>query len=220
MAAKGAIATGGLLLVALVLFWVFRTGSPPPAPIERQAAPQPSRPAPSPPLAQAPDVSGLKLYGLLASGAIVGVGNGNQRLILIGRDALPGLTLRRIEQEHAVFASAAGEVRLGFDAPGQAPAAAAARPANAGEDMLPYRLGLAPRRTGGRVTGFTLRPGADLPALAATGVRPGDVIVAVNGSALDEERMLELPWQIANSSRTEFEVERGGRRVRLVSGAR
>jgi hypothetical protein len=31
-------------------------------------------------------------------------------------------------------------------------------------------------------------------------------------AGFDEERMLELAWQIANSSRTEFEVERGGRR--------
>ena len=42
------------------------------------------------------------------------------------------------------------------------------------------------------------------------------MILAVNGSTFDEERMLELSWQIANSSRTEFEVERGGRRIRLA----
>ena len=55
-----------------------------------------------------------------------------------------------------------------------------------------------------------------MPALERAGLRPGDVIVGVNGSEFDEERMLELAWQIANSGRTEFEVERGGRRIRLA----
>ena len=134
----------------------------------------------------------------------------------VGREALPGLTLRRIEQNQAVFASAAGEVRLGFDGVGQAPAAATPASAAPRDETLPYRLGLAPRRAGGRVNGFTVRPGASLPALERAGIRPGDTILSVNGSAFDEERMLELAWQIANSTRTEFEVERGGRRVRLA----
>ena len=28
--------------------------------------------------------------------------------------------------------------------------------------------------------------------------------------------MLELAWEMANASRTEFEIERGGRRMRLA----
>jgi type II secretory pathway component PulC len=55
-----------------------------------------------------------------------------------------------------------------------------------------------------------------MPALERAGLRPGDVVVGVNCSGFDEERMLELAWQIANSTRTEFEVERGGRRTRLA----
>lgn len=208
----------GLLLILVLLYLLLRSASPPPLPAPPAAlqAPQPPPPAPSPP-APAPDVSGLRLHGLLASGAIIGFQNGNQRLVLVGREALPGLTLQRIEQNHAVFASSAGgEARLGFDGPGQAPAAAPPALAARRDESLPYRLGLAPRRAGGRVTGFTVRRGASLPALDRAGLRPGDVIVAVNGSAFDEERMLDLPWQIANSTRTEIEVERGGRRVRMA----
>ena len=92
-----------------------------------------------------------------------------------------------------------------------APARAAQR-----EETLRYRLGLAPRRAGGRVTGFTVRSDVEMPALARAGIRPGDVIIGVNGSAFDEERMQELAWQIANSTRTRFEVERGGQRLRLT----
>lgn len=236
---KGATAAAGLL-VAIALLWLLSGGDPasPRAPPEAAAAPaqQPAPSAPAPPAAELapvpPDLAGLRLHGLLASGAILGFADGSQRLVPIGREALPGLALRRIEQGHAVFASAAGgEVRLGFDGPAQAQAspataAAAATPGIAAaeaaqrEETLHYRLGLAPRRIGGYVRGFTVRPGADLPSLARAGIRPGDTILTVGGSVLDEERMLELAWTIANSPRLDFEVERGGRRLRLALESR
>lgn len=210
MATKGWIAAGALLLAATILILALRTDPPPPPLAALPQAPPPAAPAAPPPPVPAPDMSGLSLHGLLASGAILGYPGGAQRLIPIGREALPGLTLLRIEQHHAVLASAVGEVRLGFDGPEQ-PAAPTSAPSAPSDDSLPYRLGLARRPAGG----FTVRPGADLPALARAGIRPGDTILRVGGVPLDEERMLELPWQIANSNGLEFEVERGGRRVRL-----
>ena len=212
------LAGAGLLLAILILFlWLRQDPPPPPAPPPAPAPVYrpPTAEFPPRPSAPAPDPSGLRLHGLLAGGAVVGFADGSQRLVPVGREALPGLALRRIEQSHAVFASSAGELRLGFDGADRAPAAA---PAADGprDDTLPYRLGLAPRRAGERVVGFALRPGASLPELERAGIRPGDTILRVNGSVLDEERMLELPWQMANSSRTEFEVERGGRRVIMV----
>ena len=141
----------------------------------------------------------------------------------IGREVAPGLRVARIEQNHVILASAGGELRLGFDGVSQAAAAAPAASATASaseeaqrEETLRYRLGLAPRQAGGRTSGFIVRPNVSMPALERAGLRPGDVIVGVNGSGFDEERMLELAWQIANSTRTEFEVERGGRRIRLA----
>lgn len=191
--------------------------SPPPPP-----ASTPVAIAPTPPPVAGADVSQLKLYGLLASGAVVGYPNGGQRLVPIGREALPGLTLVRVEQHGAVFQSAGGEVRLGFDGVAQAPAATAGAPAapTAGEpgqreQTLRYRLGLAPRTANGRVTGYTVRANVEMPALARAGIQPGDVIVSVNGSNFDEERLQELAWNIANSTETRFEVERGGRRLQL-----
>ena len=97
-----------------------------------------------------------------------------------------------------------------------APAPALAAGGAQREEALRYRLGLAPRRAGGRVTGFTVRSNVEMPALARAGIRPGDVITGVNGSVFDEERMQELAWQIANSDRVIFEVERGGSRLRLA----
>jgi len=220
--ARRLLAAAGLVALLLALSLWPRQGPPaPPAPPTAPAAPvampQPD-PAPAPP--PTPDLSGLRLHGLLASGAILGFADGSQRLVPVGREALPGLVLARIEQNHAVLASAGGEARLGFDGaaamPTAAPPPARAGAASEREESLRYRLALEPRRDGTRVRGYTVRPGADLPALARAGVRPGDTILTVNGSILDEERMLELAWTIANSSRTEFEVERGGRRIRLA----
>ena len=215
---KRLIAVAGLLLLILLAYLLLAGDSPPPVPAPAPAQPQ-AVAAPPPlqaPPAPAPDVSGLRLHGLLASGAILGFADGSQRLVIVGREALPGLTLQRIEQAHAIFASAAGEVRLGFDGAAQAPAAPVPASAAPRDETLPYRLGLAPLRDGGRVMGFTVRPGANLPALQRAGIRPGDTILSVNGSRLDEERMLELPWQIANSTQTIFEVRRGGRRLRMT----
>ncbi len=217
---------GGALVVVLLLFVLPRDepaqpSLAPPPPEARPPAASPAPPAMAAP-APAPDASQLRLAGLLATGAIIGTAGGNQRFVPLGRDVVPGLTLRRVELHHAILASAGGEVRLGFD--GAAQSGAAPAPAAAETDLrdetLRYRLGLAPRRAGGRIAGFTLRPGASMPALERAGLRPGDVILAVNGSTFDEERMLELAWQMANSSRTEFEIERGGRRLKIGAGRR
>ena len=105
-------------------------GAPPPAPVAPARIPTPGRapaPAPPPPAAAIPvaapvpaaDLSQLRLHGLLASGAVIAYANGGQRLVPVGREALPGLVLIRIEQNQAVFRSAGGELRLGFDGTAQ-----------------------------------------------------------------------------------------------------
>lgn len=226
---QGAVVLAIIVLLSLLLRGGGGGGAPPPEPVAPVASTVAAPPPPAPPVAAAPatpampaaDLSQLRLYGLLASGAVIGYANGGQRLVTVGREALPGLTLVRVEQTHAVFQGAAGEIRLGFDGVAQPPGQPVTAPAPQGEtgqreETLRYRLGLAPRMANGRVAGYTVRPNVDMPALARAGVQPGDVIVSVNGSNLDEERLQELAWTIANSSGTRFDVERGGRRLQLV----
>lgn len=223
-----------LLVIVVLVSLLLRGGdeAPPRGPVPPAARSAPARVSPPMPVAAAPapavappaDLSQLRLHGLLASGAVISTASSGQRLVPVGREALPGLTLVRVEQNHAIFQSTGGEVRLGFDGVVQAePSAAAAAPppvatgaAAQREETLRYRLGLAPRMANGRVTGYTVRSNVEMPALARAGIRPGDVIVAVNGSNFDEERLQELAWNIANATQTRFEVERDGRRLQLT----
>jgi len=224
------LSAGGAVIVALLAYLLWPDGDPAPEavvieqpPVQPAAPPAPPQAPPAPPPA---DASTLRLYGVMGGGAVIGGADGSQRYVPLGREVLPGLRLIRLEVRHAVLQSAGGEIRLGFDGVAQAQAAAPGRAAApAAEAALRqqttrYRLGLARRMREGRVAGFTVRPNADLPALAQAGIQPGDVIVSVNGSALNEEQLLELAWTIANSSRTEFEIERGGRRMRLAVPSR
>jgi len=191
----------------------------PPSPPTYATPPRPAPiPAASPPMPAA-DVSQLKLYGLLASGAVIGYANGGQRLVPIGREALPGLTLVRVEQNHAIFQGAGGEVRLGFDgiaaaAPGMAAPPVPAVPGGR-EETLRYRLGLAPRVVSNQINGYTVRSNVEMPALARAGIRPGDVIVSVNGREMNEQLLQDLARVVASPAGARFEVERGGSRLQL-----
>ena len=225
--AAGAVAVAG----AAALLWARHgeeTSAPTSAPVTLPApAVEPPAPVPAAgqPAAPSPSAAGLRLFGLLGRGAIIALPDGMQRFFTIGREVRPGLRVARIAQDHVVLASAGGEVRLGFDGPRSVaqPAAETGTATSSGaeaalrNDTITYRLGLAPRQAGGRGTGYVVRPGVSMPALERAGLRPGDVIVGVNGSRFDEERLLELSWQMANSDRTDFEVERNGSRVMLTS---
>jgi hypothetical protein len=132
---QGAVALAIIVLVSLLLRG--GGGAPSPGPAAPVAPPVAASVTPPPPVAArasppmpAADLSQLRLYGLLASGAVIGYANGGQRLVPVGREALPGLTLVRIEQNHAIFQGAGGELRLGFDGVPR-PAAATPAPASA-----------------------------------------------------------------------------------------
>ncbi len=217
---------GGAVIALLIAYLLFGgRGADSPAPV---AVPDPMPVAPAPPVAPvaaappAPAASpqGLKLYGLTAMGAIIGPEGGGQRLIMVGREVVPGLLLAAVRIDHAVLRSSSGDYRLGFDGIAAAGPAAQAAPASGEaayrEESLRYRLGLAPRREGDRVTGHVVRPGASLPALKRAGLRAGDVVLRVNGSVFDQERLEELAWTLANSEGVTFEIERDGRPVRLA----
>lgn len=221
------LAAGGAVIVLLIAYLLIgHFAGEAPAPDAGAVPPPPSPPpptfAPAPPAAPTPVVSpqGLILRGVAGSGAIVGFPDGTQRLVPIGRDVMPGLTLVAVRPAEAVLRGGGAEYRLGFtgaESTVAAPAAPAATPqAGWRQDTQHYLLGMAPRRVNGRVSGYTIRPGMNFPALAAAGLRPGDLVLTVNGSEFDQERLMDLAATLSNSTRTVIEFQRDGRVMRAT----
>lgn len=198
----------------------------PPRPSLTEEAVPPAAPSVMPEQAP-PSTEGYVLHGLAGGGAIIAASGGAQRFVRLGREVAPGISLAEVRQHHAVLRFAGGDLLLGFSGPGETASAPAPDPAGIApprnpardevrhrETTLRYRLGLAPRRVGGRITGFTVRPKAELPGLREAGLRAGDVIVAVNGQSFDdEEQVLDLSRTIAGSYTATFDFERNGRKM-------
>lgn len=209
------------------------------------AAPAAPMPVPIPVVTAAPATAaaaggapeGLRLYGVTGRGAIIGLPDGSQRYVAIGRDVVPGLRLQAVRLHHALMGNATTTYRLGFSGPPsvvgppagaavpaepQAAGAAAANPTEAHRaaaervQTAQFLQVLSPRQVNGRTSGYTVRPGPGAAALEQAGVRPGDTIMSVNGTPLGPEQLQELAWTIGNSTRTEFVVERDGQRLNLT----
>lgn len=174
----------------------------------------------------------MRLFGVRADGAgggsaIIGLADGRQLSVAVGETVEPGLTLQSVGSDHVVLARGGSLSRLIFsDAPvGAAPppppptVAQTVTPqstvAAAGAIVDPAQLmaeaSLRPRMQGLRVNGFTVTADEDAAALKAAGLRSGDVILAVNGQALDRpDRIAALRGQLSNSTSAEIRFERDG----------
>ena len=189
--------------------------------------------APALPATDTAAIGTIVLRGVMGGGpgggaAIFDTPGGTQRVVRVGRDIVPGMVLREVGLRHVIATSGGGNVRLDLGkagaqavaptvapaAPAAPSAAAAGAEARAARETMQFRLGLEPVKSGGRILGFAVKRGAALPHLAGAGLQPGDVLLSVNGSQLDQERLMELSWEIANSGRTDIEFMRGGKRMK------
>ena len=213
-AREWALAIGGGLGLAAALIWLLRGGDDVPPPIASPPPPMASAPPPmasAPPPVAAAAPTDLALTGLRAGPdggmAIISAG-GRQYLLRPGRSLPGGLKLLRVEPARAVLAGPTGEIVLAFaDA---APTATAQPP---GGDPTPWRLALSPLRADGRLAGWRLDTVAGLPALARAGLQPGDVLLSANGNELiSEEKIMELPQELAANGRLQIAYRRGNNR--------
>jgi general secretion pathway protein C len=176
--------------------------------------------------------SQMRLYGVRAGGpgggsAIIGLSDGRQVSVGVGEVVEPGLILQSVGPDHVVLARGPsvsrlvfGEVPVGVPPPPPPPAEpqtmtpqpAAASPAVAVDPArLVAQASLRPRMQGARINGFTISGAGDGTALEAAGLEPGDVILAVNGQALDRlDRIAALRGQLSGSSSVELRFERDG----------
>jgi len=179
--------------------------------------------------------SQMRLFGVRAGGsdggsAIIGLADGRQVSVGVGEEVEPGLVLQSVGQDHVTLARGGSVTRLIFsDTPvgaappppppttpqTVAPAPAVAPAAETGPRVDPARLmaqaSLRPRMQGLRISGFTVSAAGDGAALKAAGLQTGDVILAVNGTALDSlDRIAGLRSQLSNAASAEIRFERGG----------
>jgi len=141
---RRALLWGGAVIVLLLLYLLLRgdDSSPKSEPVQADiAATMPAGPpatyaAPvQPPAAAAPvavaptvDASQLHLFGILSRGAVIGMADGTQRFVPVGREIVPGVILRGVDVHQIILATPSGEIRLGFDVSGQPQSSAASAP--------------------------------------------------------------------------------------------
>lgn len=171
-----------------------------------------------------------RLFGVRAGGpgggsAIIGLPDGRQVSVAVGQEIEPGLTLSEVGADFAIVSRGGSPSRIGF---GETPMGAAtppappataqvvtpdpgAAPAVVDAQGLMAEANLRPRMRGLAVSGFTINASGETPNLRAAGLRPGDVIVAIDGVTLDSlGRINELRTRLSRVSSAEVRYERDG----------
>ncbi len=71
--------------------------------------------------------------------------------------------------------------------------------------------------SGGTMRGFRVYPGANRQAFARMGLRPGDMVTAINGTPLtDKDRATEIFSTLSSSTEARVSITRNGRQQELV----
>ena len=178
------------------------------------------------------EASQLRLFGVRAGGqgggsAIIGLADGRQLSVGVGEEVEPGLILREVGPDFVTLARGESLSRLAFT---ETPAGAASPPpppsteqvvtpspaaAPAGAVVDPQRLmaqaSLRPRIQGVGVNGFTVSSAGNASELRAAGLQAGDVILSVNGTALNSPQAIgALRGQLASAPSAEIQYERNG----------
>ncbi|MGX1692972.1 type II secretion system protein N [Brevundimonas naejangsanensis] len=174
------------------------------------------------------DGGGLTLFGVRADGAgggsaIIGLSDGRQVSVAAGEELEAGMTLTSVAPDHVMLSRGGAPFRLDFPdmtptAPvtSTQPTASAPEPAEAeGGVVDPQRLiaqaGLRPRIQGLGVNGLTVSASGDGGELRNAGLRSGDVILSVNGTALNSPQALAaLRGQLADAPSAQIQFERDG----------
>ncbi len=216
-----AIAIGGGLALAAALVAILRPAAdappddampPPVAAAPPPAASLPPPPAPLPP----PIATDLALTGLRTGpdgGMAIITAGGRQYRLTPGRSLPGGLKLVRTEPGRAILAGPAGEQVLAFP---DAPRSTAAPAPPPGGDPTPWRLALSQIRSGNQALGWRLGSLSALPMLARAGLQPGDILLSANGQQLlSEEKIIELPQELAANGQLILRYRRGAREAEV-----
>lgn len=191
-------------------------------------------------LSAAPDTSlSLTLLGILAgntdldSRALIGTQTGEEQPYSIGEDITRGVSLHAIFPDRVVLSRNGSfeTLRLEKDKPstasvdGPPPQASVVDTAAAPAQMLaqvreqiladPSKtseyIRVQPSNAGGQLKGYRIYPGRDRSMFNNVGLRPGDLVTAVNGIQLDDgQKALQTLNELKQASSVTLTLERGG----------
>ncbi|SDD42682.1 general secretion pathway protein C [Sphingomonas sp. YR710] len=178
--------------------------------------------------------------------AIIGLPDGTQNSYAVGDAIMPGVVLAGVTFDSVTIRRNGAAEKLYLDqsqaapvvgAPGIAPppipapsgpdpfAAIRGGPGqmaamrSVGPPSLLTDMNLSPRQRGDRIDGYILQPSGTGDAFRAAGFRPGDVLVAVNGTRLiDAVGTGPFAQAIVSGGSTSLQVERDGRPVTVTIG--
>jgi general secretion pathway protein C len=198
--------------------------------------------------ASAAGIGGWRLHGVRTGAgggsAILARDSGPQAVFLAGEEVAPGVVLDSVTGDHVVLRRGESRHRVELPLPTgttQAPAGAAPAAPSTGAASAPapmpkpaattaqavdpaqflVQAGLRLTSEAGRVAGYTLLPRGDDRLARAAGLQPGDVLLSVNGQALDPEHLPELVEQLKSSPHAVIAYRRDGqtRTVTLGNGS-
>lgn len=178
----------------------------------------------------------LTLLGILAgaekeSRALIGSSNGEEKPYAIGDEVTSGARLQDIFPDRVIL-NRGGKfetLRLNKDAPSKESLTYQPPPATAGsaetaqalaqirEEILsdPTKasnyLRVQPANVNGQLKGYRIYPGRERETFQQLGLRPGDLVTAVNGIQLDDnQKALQLLGDLSQATAVSLTIERGG----------
>ncbi len=185
----------------------------------------------------APDTTlNLKLIGLLfgnipeESRALINTGGANEAPFSVGMEVVRGVSLDQIFADRVILMRQGRPetLRLEKDAPATAAAAPTGGNNLQGAVVLPQLsavrdqilqdpsqaatyLRVQPAAAGGSLQGYRIYPGRDRSLFNAAGLRPGDLVTAINGTELnDASKALSMLTDLSTASNVSLTIERGG----------
>lgn len=150
--------------------------------------------------------------------AILSPAGGQQGAYAIGEEVTPGVALARVASDHVEIDVNGQRMRVGFPGANAASVlqAAASLPATynaaARAASVPTLSGLPlqPASRNGRQIGFEVMPHAGTGALAVAGLRPGDIVLSVNGVSAASADLSAYRTLLLSGQPVDIRFERGG----------
>ncbi|WP_306016095.1 type II secretion system protein N [Oceanicaulis sp. MMSF_3324] len=158
--------------------------------------------------------------------AIIDAENGRQRIVRVGDEIAPGITVEAIHPDRIEINRRGAreslylrdrERRQARQVASTAPAPQANTPASPQIDQLIDELDLGPRLRDGALVGFDIGSDADRTWLARFGLEPGDLILALNDTPVSAPDALARA--LSSSGAYRLSIERDGQRLTLTPSA-